>query len=315
MMIDSAACAGFLKANDNYIIVTHAHADGDTLGSGFALMAALQQAGKKAKVVNEAELEPKFSYMLSPNDEVSDENAVVVAVDIASPELMGRLRPIYGDRVSLCIDHHPSNLLFAEKTFLNAERASNCENVYEVIKKMGVSVTPYIASCLFTGISTDTGCFRYSNTGAETHAAAAELLAKGADGAKINKLMFESKKREYYELERLCLENMKFLFGGKVALITITNEMYKATGTDDTFAEAITSIPRQIEGVLIGVTVKQRDDRSFKASFRTEEPYDAGAICALFGGGGHKRAAGCTIKGTAEEVVNTVVSTLEKVIK
>ena len=179
---------------------------------------------------------------------------------------------------------------------------------------MGTKITPHIASCLYLGMVTDTGCFRFSNTTPRTLRFAAELMEKGANAAHINRVMFEIKSRERIAMERLVIENMEFFFNGKCAVLTVTEDMINSTGCDRADLDGITAISRQVEGVFIGVTVKEQADGSFKVSVRTNEPYNAQAICAEFGGGGHIRAAGCSFKCPIDEVKDKLLKKIGEIL-
>ena len=313
-MIDLTQAAQTLKKQTQVIILTHANPDGDTLGCGYALMRAFKKLGIKAVLLNSDKIPDKFGYMRCENDAVDEKTAFVLAVDVADPKLLGSLEEKFSNRVGLCIDHHGSNLMYAESTFVDSEAAAACETVYKLIKLMGVEIDGDTATCLYTGISTDTGCFRYSNVTAETHIAAAELISLGARHSFVNTLMFETKSKAYFALEKLCLDGMKLCFDDKVAIIKLTGEMYKKSGADESYADAISSIPRQVEGVKIGVTIKEKAQGEYKISLRTHEPYDAAAICKTLGGGGHARAAGCQISGSLEQAESEIIKAIEKVI-
>lgn len=313
MLIDIGSAASFLKENDNFTILTHAHPDGDTLGSGFGLCLALRALGKKANVVNNEELPPKFRYL--EIDSQDFEEKTVIAVDIADVSLMGNdIRDKYETRVDLNIDHHGSNRLFAGLNYVDSSAAAAAQIVFELVELLGVEVTPQIADCLYTGISTDTGCFRYANVTPATHRVAARLMEMGADAAKINVKMFETKTRTYAALERLALDGMQFFYDGRCALITITREMFAQSGSDENECDGIAAISRQIEGVLVGVTMRERRNGTFKASVRTHDPVDASAICAKLGGGGHPNAAGCQLPGTREEATKLLLDTIGEFI-
>ncbi len=309
--VDAKLAAEFLMDNDNFVILTHASPDGDTLGSGFALRAALELLGKKAKVICPDEIPAKFNFIAMQKD-IDFEPETVVAVDIADDKLLGSLREVYKDKIELCIDHHRSNTEFAKRLYLEADSGAATECVYNVIEVLGVEITPYIASCLYLGMATDTGCFKFSNTTPRTHRYSALLMEKGADYDEINRVMFETKSRGRIEMEKLVLESMEFFFKGKCAVITVTDEMIKKTGCSVDELDGITAMSRQIEGVLVGVTIKEKEDGRFKVSVRTFPPFDAAAICAKHGGGGHMRAAGCEFKLSATEVKELLLSTLEE---
>jgi len=313
MLIDIGSTVSFLKSHDNFTILTHAHPDGDTLGSGFGLCLALRALGKKANVVNNEELPPKFRYLEIEPQEFAEQT--VVAVDIADVTLMGNdIKEKYEAKVDLSIDHHGSNRLFAQLNYVDSSAAAAAQIIFEVIGLLGVEITPQIANCLYTGISTDTGCFRYANVTPATLRTAARLMELGADAAKINVMMFETKTRTYAALEKLALDGMQFFYDGKCALITITRDMFAESGSDENECDGIAAISRQIEGVLVGVTVRERRDGSFKASVRTHNPVDASAICSRFGGGGHPNAAGCQLPGTKDEAIKQLIDVIGEFI-
>lgn len=313
MLIDLGSAASFLKENDNFTILTHAHPDGDTLGSGIGLCLALRALGKKANVINNEEIPPKFRYLEIEPQEF--EEKTVVAVDIADVTLMGNeLKEKYEAKVDLSLDHHGSNRLFAKLNCVDSSAAAAAQIIFELVELLGVQITPQMANCFYTGISTDTGCFRYANVTPETHRVAARLMECGADAAKINVKMFETKTRTYAALERLALDGMQFFYDGRCALITITREMFAESGSDENECDGIAAISRQIEGVLVGVTMRERRDGTYKASVRTHNPVNASAICARLGGGGHPNAAGCQLPGTREEATKLLIDTIGEFI-
>lgn len=295
--INAAEAAEILKAQDHILILTHRNPDGDTLGSGFALLHGLLALGKKAKLACEDEIHPKYAYMHPAAEQPDFEPGFIVAVDIADEKLLGpTLFAQYSGKIDLCIDHHLSNTLYADTLYLR-ECAATCEMLYEVICALGVEITKPIADCLYTGLSTDTGCFRYSNVTPETHEIAAEILRCGADFDNINRIMFETKTRAYLKLEELVLKTLETYFDGRCALITITQKMFLESGSNESECDGIASLPRKIEGVLVGVTLRERKDGSYKVSLRTYAPLDASYLCGKMGGGGHARAAGCDLEG------------------
>ena len=313
MLIDLGSAASFLKENDNFTILTHAHPDGDTLGSGIGLCLALRALGKKANVINNEEIPPKFRYLEIEPQEF--EEKTVVAVDIADVTLMGNdIKEKYEAKVDLSLDHHGSNRLFAKLNCVDSSAAAAAQIIFELVELLGVQITPQMANCFYTGISTDTGCFRYANVTPDTHRVAARLMECGADAAKINVKMFETKTRTYAALERLALDGMQFFYDGRCALITITREMFAESGSDENECDGIAAISRQIEGVLVGVTMRERRDGTYKAFVRTHNPVDASAICARLGGGGHPNAAGCQLPGTREEATKLLIDTIGEFI-
>lgn len=307
MRIDVEQCAALLSAHDDILILTHAHPDGDTLGAGFALLRALLALGKRARVVNDDSIPAKYSYLYDDIEPREFEEKYVVAVDVATENLLGSLNQKYSGRIDLCIDHHMTNAEYADKLLLRDAPAA-CEIVFDVIKALGVSIDKKIAGCLYTGISTDTGCFRYSSTTAHSYRLAAQLIDLGADNGVINRLMFETKSKSYVYLERMALNGLQLFCGDRVAVLTVTQEMYDKTGSNEQETEALAPLTRQIEGVEIGITIREKKDKTCKASLRTYESVNAAALAKCFGGGGHAQAAACRFDCSVEEAKKLIVA-------
>ena len=214
----------------------------------------------------------------------------------------------------MAIDHHPSNSMFAQETLLDAGAAATCEIIYHLLSDMNVSITQQIADCLYTGIATDTGCFKFANVIPDTHRIAATLIESGCRFQKINKQLFESKTLGMMELERQVLNTLEFHAQNRIAIICVTLKMLQETGVSEAELDGISGIPRKIEGVQVGVTIKERAQNEYKLSIRSSELLDASKFCALFGGGGHARAAGCTIYGTLSEVRKQILSALQEAL-
>jgi phosphoesterase RecJ-like protein len=302
--------AELLLANNNFAILCHASPDGDTLGGAYALCGMLQRLQKNARVLLPEAASPRFDYLLSGIKEQEFDEAFIITVDVADAELLGDLKGRF-QSPDLCIDHHVSNTGYAKNLLLNSEAAAACEVVYELVKLLGADIiTADIAACLYTGISTDTGCFRFSNTSADSHRLTAELMQYGFDCAGLNYLLFEMRTKERVELERRALESVELHFGGRCAVITLTKEILKAA--DDEDINAISSLPRQIDGVEAGVTFKEKEEGVWKVSIRTKHYMNAQVICAKFGGGGHQRAAGCRITGELETSKASILAEIEK---
>ena len=305
----------YLKKHNNYIILTHASPDGDTLGSAYALYYALNEIGKTACVLCPDIIPKKYDYFARKTDHVSLENATVIAVDVASESLLGALREEFAGKVNLCIDHHISNTKYAQNLYLDDDAAATAECMYELIEQMKVNINDITAKALYTGLTTDTGCFKYSNVTAKTHIIAAELYSYNIDATEINRLMFDTKSKNLIELEKMVLENAEYHFDDKCFLLTVTADMQEKTGCSGTELEGIAVISRSLEGIKAGITIKQTDDDEFKVSLRTYPPLDASAICKALGGGGHVAAAGATVKGNLEEVKAKVLDVVEKALE
>ncbi len=315
MRIEVKDAADFLRAHDNYLILMHSSPDGDTLGCGYALCGALQRMGKKARAVCPDDIPKKFDYLKEAVKEQNFETDNIICVDIADTKLLGKMKEI-GDKAALCIDHHISNTEYAERLLLKADYASAAEIVFEVIKELMVPVDKILADCIYTGVSTDTGCFKYSNTTAKAHKTAAELMELGADFARINYVMFDLKTQGRIKLERTALSNIHYYAGGHIAVITVTKELISdIPDIDSDVVGALSALSRQIEGVDIGICFKEKEDGIFKASLRSSEKINVSEIAAKFGGGGHKRAAGCSFSCPLEEAEKDLVEKCAEAIK
>ncbi len=307
--INVAQAAAWIREHDNFLILMHKNPDGDTLGSGFALCEALRSLGKRANAQCDSPFPPRYAYMtepMAPQDFVPD---VFLAVDIADEPLIGAR---FADTpIDLCIDHHGSNSAYAALILCDPNRAATGELVLEVIEALGCRVNKYIAQCIYTAITTDTGCFRYSNTTPDCMRIAAQMMETGIDYASLNRALFEIKTRGRVELEQMAIASMEYAHGGKIAIMTITQDMLYFTRTDAADIEGITSMPRNISGVEAGITIREMKSGNYKISLRTVT-LDAAAICAKFGGGGHIRAAGFECSGTLFDIKVALVAELEK---
>lgn len=307
--------AELLKRTNNFVILTHQYPDGDTLGSAFALCRALRALGKKSNVIVNGVLPKKFEYLCRDMEEQSFVPETVIAVDIASAALLGDLRAEYEQSVDICIDHHAMNIPFAKYTYVDAGSAANTENIFRIIKILGVTVDRDIANCIYTGLCTDTGCFKFSNVTPRTMRMAAELMELGCDSAWINRIMFDTKSMARIRIEQSALSTLTLHCDNKIAVIYTTCQMERETGADVSDMDGLAALPRQIEDVLIGITLKEKNDGRFKVSVRTIDGYNAAEICSKFGGGGHKAAAGCALEGNIEDIREKLVAAAEREIR
>ena len=304
-----------LQNADRILLLAHQYPDGDTLGSNFALCQALQRLGKTVRVECEDTIPERYDYLYEGIPQPAFEPAFICAVDVADSRLLGPgLEEKYGDRVDLCIDHHGTHVDYARETCVDETAAAVAMVIFRIIRRLGVSMTPGIAQCLYTGIATDTGCFRYANASALAHRMAADCIDIGIPYEMINRVNFDTKSRARIALERLALRDMEFLHDGRVAIMTITNEMVAESGAKDNDMEGLPPIPRQIEGVWVGITLRQKADGNYKISVRTGTHADAAQICAVLGGGGHQRAAGCTVDGTREQARAAILAAAEQAV-
>ncbi len=310
----SRQAADFLTAHDGYLILTHVRPDGDTIGCAAGLCRALRQIGKTAYILENPEVTELFSNYIdgfTVGPEFTPET--VVSVDIASKSLFPAPAQPYLDRVDLAIDHHPSQEFFAKETCLDSKRAACGQLIFEIIKQFA-SITPEIGEALYVAVSTDCGCFQYSNTDAEAHRAAAELMESGFNPYPVNRKFFRTKTFRRLKLEGLLTAGMELRDGGQTALVFLTRAMIDEVGASERDMDDISAFVGQIEGVKNGVTLKETTDGHVKLSLRTDPgDLNASAVCALLGGGGHAAAAGAMVQGTMEEVRRMVIGAIGQV--
>ncbi len=298
--------ANALREADDFAILTHQYPDGDTVGSAFALCRALRKLGKRAGVVVNGKLDKKFDYLLNNYEDQDFKYKTVVTVDIAAPQLLGELREEFEGRIDISIDHHTSNSIEAKLSYVDP-KAANAENVLELIRLLKAEFDKDMANAIYTGICTDTGCFKFSNVNSATMRAAADMMDIGCDSTEINRVMFDLKSMARIRMEKAVLDSLTLHAGGMIAVVNTTIEMEHETGVGDTDMDGIASIPRQIEGVYIGITIKEKDAGRYRISIRTLAPCDASRIAEEFGGGGHHAAAGCTMTGGLYDVKTRIV--------
>jgi len=304
--ISTARAAAWLDERDNFLILTHRRPDGDTLGCAGALAKGLTEHGKTAYILYNPEITPRYLRFVEDciaPDDFSPE--YVISVDTATVDLFPKISKKYEDSVSLCIDHHKSNTFYAELSCLDAGAASCGEIVYDILIALSGSISSTVAERLYVALSTDTGCFAFGNTTAKTLRTASFLIEAGAPHVKLNKQLFRTKTRSRLEIEGILISQLEYMFDGKVAIATITRDMMEATGAGEDDLDDIAAIPGSVEGVCVGITIRELSsvhDCKISVRTRASHPYDAGVICAHFGGGGHKLAAGSSINKTADEV-------------
>ena len=315
--VDRQTAVMRLRSAQDILILCHKNPDGDTIGCAGALYLALKSLGKNAAILCSDPIPSLYDFMELRLYDASFTPGFVVAVDVASIQLFGDRNNMqkYAAHVDLCIDHHASNSGYAYETLLDPGAAAACELMIDVIEEMGVTLDPSIASCLYTGIATDTGCFRFSSTTAHTHQAAARLIEAGADLEMLNARLFESRSRARIEIERMALESLEYFFDGRCAMIYLTWDQIVTSGVPGAELEDLTSLPRSIEGVEVGLTLRQQKDGSYKISIRTAEGVDACAIAKRLGGGGHARAAGCELEGNLENTKAAVLAEVERELR
>ncbi len=305
----------YLQKHDDYLILTHALPDGDTLGSAYALCSGLFKLGKRAKVACADKLPSHYDYFTTKVKFPQFEEKTVISVDVADSKLLGKLEQATAGKIELAIDHHASHRDFAKRLYLDAQCSAASECVYDILTELGVELDSVMAQALYTGIATDTGCFKFSNTTPRTHIIASRLMECGIDFAEINRIMFDTKSKARMEIEKAALGSVELCFDDTCAVMSVTRKMMRDSGCSDSDMDGITAIPRSIEGVLVGVTIRQRQGKNWKISMRSYPPIDVSKICGKMNGGGHAYAAGCELNGTLKQVKTEILKHVKKALE
>ena len=301
-MLTVPEVAELLRSFDNVLILTHIRPDGDTVGCAAALCAGLRQLGKTAYLLPNPGLTntttPYFVPYAAPADFVPEK---VVSTDIATVNLFPENAKAYMDRIDLAIDHHPSFERFGRANIVRSEAAACGELMYDILSELG-PITAEIALPLYVAVSTDTGCFVYNNTTANTHTVAAALMETGIDFKTVNKVFFRTKTHKRMALEADMLSNMEFFDRERVVFLYVPMSLMARLEATESDAEELSSLGGQIEGTDCAVTFRELRPNVWKLSVRTGERINATRVCAALGGGGHAAAAGCTVEAPLAEV-------------
>lgn len=306
-------CAAWLMQHDNYCILTHARPDGDTIGSATALCVGLRQLGKTAHILNNTQASPFLKRcLLGLTVDAPADTDTLVSVDVASPHLLPAEHQQYLSRIALRIDHHATATPFTPMELVDPSSAATGEMIYELLMEMGAEMTKEIGWRIYIAITTDTGCFRYSNTTAHTYRVAAACADTGADLYPITQELFDTTSISELKLQNWIVEHAQFLCGGQAAVCGIPAAMERNVSKED--LEGISGFLRSIEGVRISATLREIEG-GCKVSVRAVPGLDAGAVCTRFGGGGHKGAGGATLALPMESAVKVVAAALKQTLE
>ena len=299
--------ADFLLNNDNYAILTHRRPDGDTIGSSAALCRILRKMGKTAHIIRNAEVSDRFAWLHEGlTKEEAAEGDTVVTVDVASPGMLPKDFETYLGRIALRIDHHASATSFTENELVDSTAGACAEIVFDLMEHLWVSMDADIADAIYTGTSTDTGCFRFANTTAHTFITAAACAAAGAKIYQLNQELFETNTLGRLKIQGWIVENMKVFSDGKLAVIAIPRAVEESIGVTEDDMDNISSFPRTVAGVCMAATLRETKDGDVKLSVRAIPGYDATVVTGAFGGGGHRGAAGATLKMSLKDAALAV---------
>ena len=305
--------ARWLLDHDNFCILTHVRPDGDTMGSASALCVGLRQLGKTVHLLYNEGVSPFLDKcQVGLTKQWPDEGDTLVTVDVASPNMLPESWRVLQDRIGLRIDHHGTATSFTPEELVDPSAAACGEIVYDVLMAMGVEMTKELAWRLYIAISTDTGCFRYANTSANTYRVAAACAETGAELYPITMELFDTTSISELKLQNWMVDHAQFLCGGKAAVCAIPRELEESVSKED--LEGISGFLRSLEGIKMAATIRQTET-GCKVSVRAVPGFDAAAVCKKFGGGGHKGAAGAGFEMNLEEAAKVIAAAITEAVE
>lgn len=306
------------------LVVFHRNPDADAVGSAFALKQILEALGSRAFCVCQDEIPPRLRFLINGEQESVLPSAIpedlasarVISVDTASPSQMGTLYELFADRVVLMIDHHGMGEPYADH-YIRPDAAATGEIMFDMVKQLAtegrLTITDSLCVRLYAAISADTGGFRFSNVTPQTHLRAAELLVSGIDSAEINHRLFSSNTMEQLRAQAAGISNLHLFADGKIAVVTFPYALKAALGLSDEHLDTLVELGRSLVGVRVSIALRQPGTEGvFRASMRSVGAYDVSALAAKFGGGGHKKAAGCTISAAdVNDAMEKIISEID----
>lgn len=310
-----------LWEGNSFLISSHVNPDGDSLGAQLALYSLLVEMGKEVRVVNTDPVPWLYDFLpfkeaIERPAETVYEPDYLIVLDAGSLERIGaKLAKSIAPRKGIInIDHHAESVPFGDYNFIDTSASATSEIIHRLIKEMGFRVGRERAICLYTGIMTDTGSFRFPNTTPRCHIAAAELIAEGVDVQRIYELVYERMSYGRLKLLGEVLNTLRVGMGGRAAWMTVRREMFERTGTGLEDLEGFVNYARSIEGVEVAALFVELEGGRTKVSLRSRGKVNVARIAAAFGGGGHERAAGCLIEAPLEPAMERVLNAIGEVL-
>lgn len=310
-----------IRESQRLCIVGHVRPDGDCIGSQLALALALRNAGKDVVCWNEDIIPQKYAF-LDPNSVMEkpkrdQEFDCVIATDCATQERLGKSLPnVENRKVFINIDHHRSNTRYGDINWISAREASTGELIFRLLKIGGWSITPQMADCLFTAVSTDTGSFQYPTTKPLTFHTAGELVKLGANLGVICHEVYQSFPLPRVRLLKHVYNNFRLCFDNRIAYFWLRQKDFDRTGADRSDTEGLIDHIRAIEPVIVACVFEEVQPGVTRISLRSKsDQVDVNKIAGLFGGGGHCAAAGARIEGQPLSVQRRVIGAIKKALK
>ncbi len=303
--------ADTLMSAESMYIISHIVADGDAMGSCAALCHEMRKLGKKADVLFEDSLAENLHFLDKDYVTFVDENTVLetrdlcVALDCNNITRFPKREHIYFGcgRQTVCVDHHATGGKIAEVEYVDADAAATAEIMYELLITMGIEPDAETCEAIYTGISTDTGRFQYTNTSKKTHLITAELYDSGINPNKLNVILYQSERAQKLKLRTLIMSTLQVLCGGLLTMAYVSLDMYKEADAHVNESDGMNALIKDIKGVELAVFIREVSQNEVKVGFRSKEYIDVSEFSTLFGGGGHKHAAGCTVHANLDETI------------
>lgn len=301
-----------LKHAERIAIFTHLNPDGDALGSSFAMKYVLESIGKEAIVYLENEIPKRFSflgseYIVGGEGLLSNADTALV-LDCAAFDRMGSLADTCRKiPCILCVDHHYSGECFGSLCYKETDSAATAQLVYKLVCSLTEDIPVKACEAMYTGISTDTGHFKYSNVTDETFNIAAKLLSHGINHRKITEILYDTVKYEKLIFMGKAAEHIEFFAGGRIALLKCSEEFIGKYGLTYDDAEELPNLALSVDGVKVSILVKDKDENSKRISLRGKDVLDLSQAACMFGGGGHKNAAAFVAEGNIDGILRKLV--------
>lgn len=308
-----------LKA-ESILIFPHINMDGDALGSAVALCKALRNAGKQAAILIEEEVPEYIGFLdqgyCTQDPDVMIQPDVCICVDCGeTARFPKRAEKFFTGKTTICVDHHTTSTGFADYNFIDGNIAATCEIVYKIIVSMGLPITKEIGEALYTGISTDTGNFQYSNATRDSHIITAALYDAGIDHSDIAVKLYQSTRLEKIQITNRVLNNLKIFADGKAAMAYVNQDMLDEVGASIEETEGVVETLRNVQGVEIAAFLKEREPQLVKVSMRAKTTGNVAQVAMKFGGGGHIKAAGCTLHTDIESACRQLQEAIEESLR
>jgi len=319
-MLDGAL--RFLNEGDDYLVVSHVQPDGDAISSTVIVHWLLEKLGKRATLINEGSVPGRLDYLRSTGLIVNyskqppaREFQRIIAVDCADYGRIGLVRELFADGCALLnVDHHPTNDAFGTTNLLRFDAAATAEILFDLIEYANLPLDVDVANAVYTGLLTDTGGFRYSNTSPHVMSIASKLLAAGVNGFALADHLLEKMTMPQLRILQRGLSRLSFTEDGKIGWLFIEPSDMADTGAVAEDLEGLVNYARNIDGVQVGMLFKVTEKNDVKVSFRSAGEADVAAIAQSFGGGGHVRASGCRLPGPLPAAMETVVEAVRKAL-